>query len=537
MHALRSHATALAVFALLTAAATYPQVLSLTTRIADHPDPYFSIWRLGWVAHQLVTDPRHLFDANIFYPEPNTFAYSDAMLLPASVLAPLFWLRVNPVLIYNVALLGALTLSGYTMFLLARHLTGSRAGAYAAGTIYALAPYRMQQYIHLEMEMVFWIPSAILALHLVAVRARVRDGLVFGAATAAQALSGIYGAMCLLATFLALGPLVWIAGRRPPIRRMISAVAISAITALVLVAPYIGPYRAAHAIAGPRGQSEIRHYQAELTNYLASPPGSRIYGWTANRFGAEELTLFPGVLAVALAVVGLVTARDRMSYVYATIALLAFDASRGFDGFSYPLLYQFVTPFQALRVPARFDLFVNLSLGVLAAFGVRWLSARLRESWRPAVTPAVLAVMLIEYASSPALALVERPSLADRWLATQPVGVIVEMPLPTQERMWPNHESRFMFDGMAHWQPMLNGYSGFFPPSYLDLVPVMETFPDDRSIAYLRSRSVDYILVRPTYYEADQWTALQLKLEATPGLTLIAGLPAPGNEQIYRLTR
>ena len=28
----------------------------------------FSMWRLAWIAHALATDPRHLFDANIFHP-------------------------------------------------------------------------------------------------------------------------------------------------------------------------------------------------------------------------------------------------------------------------------------------------------------------------------------------------------------------------------------------------------------------------------------------------------------------------------------
>ena len=44
-------------------------------------DAHFSIWRLAWVAHQLPADPRHLFDANIFYPARGTLALSDAMLL------------------------------------------------------------------------------------------------------------------------------------------------------------------------------------------------------------------------------------------------------------------------------------------------------------------------------------------------------------------------------------------------------------------------------------------------------------------------
>ena len=57
--------------------------------VPDRGDPLFSIWRMAWVRHQIVTDPRHLFDANIFFPLPAALTYSDSMLLPAVASAPL----------------------------------------------------------------------------------------------------------------------------------------------------------------------------------------------------------------------------------------------------------------------------------------------------------------------------------------------------------------------------------------------------------------------------------------------------------------
>src|SRR5690349_10172725 len=85
----------------LLAFATFPQVLHFGTAIVDDVDPRFSIWRLAWIAHQLVHDPAHLFDANIFFPERHTLAYSDAMLAAGTATAPFFWLHVDPILIYN----------------------------------------------------------------------------------------------------------------------------------------------------------------------------------------------------------------------------------------------------------------------------------------------------------------------------------------------------------------------------------------------------------------------------------------------------
>ena len=52
-------------------------------------------WVLGWVAHQLPHAPAHIFDANIFYPERNTLAYSETLLVPGLLAAPLHWLGVG----------------------------------------------------------------------------------------------------------------------------------------------------------------------------------------------------------------------------------------------------------------------------------------------------------------------------------------------------------------------------------------------------------------------------------------------------------
>jgi len=93
---------------------------------------------MAWVAHQIVHDPLHLFDANIFYPERNTLAFSDAMLVPSAMIAPLVWLGVPHLLAYNLLLLSAFALSGAAMFALVRSLTGQTGAAWQIATTAAL---------------------------------------------------------------------------------------------------------------------------------------------------------------------------------------------------------------------------------------------------------------------------------------------------------------------------------------------------------------------------------------------------------------
>ena len=162
-------------FSVLAVALTWPQVRHLDS-VPDMGDPLFSIWRIAWVSHQIVRDPLRLFDGNMFYPERLTLTYSDSVIVPALMSAPLFWMGVHPVLTYNLLLLSGFVFSGVTMFLLVRALTGRIDAALIAGAIFALYPYRYEHYPHLELQMTMWMPLTL-------VGAASHDGRAGGCAT------------------------------------------------------------------------------------------------------------------------------------------------------------------------------------------------------------------------------------------------------------------------------------------------------------------------------------------------------------------
>ena len=101
----------LALFVLLAIAHTWPLATNPggLSRNDTH-DTVHHEWILAWDAHQLATDPLHLFDANIFYPERDTLAYSDHLLPQAVMAAPLLWGGASPVLAYNLLLIAGLAL-------------------------------------------------------------------------------------------------------------------------------------------------------------------------------------------------------------------------------------------------------------------------------------------------------------------------------------------------------------------------------------------------------------------------------------------
>ena len=112
---LRPVAVPVVLFVVLACVVMWPQVRHIVDSAVPHYDVYFNMWRLEWIAHALATSPRDLFDGNIFYPEPRTLAFSDAMLVEGVIAAPLIWLGTPPVLVHNLMLVGAMAMSGAAM--------------------------------------------------------------------------------------------------------------------------------------------------------------------------------------------------------------------------------------------------------------------------------------------------------------------------------------------------------------------------------------------------------------------------------------
>jgi len=64
------------------------------------------------------------------------------------------------------------------------------------------------------------------------------------------------------------------------------------------------------------------------------------------------------------------------------------------------------------------------------------------------------------------------------WLAGQPDGAVVMIPLPVSGRVRDYQPTLIaMHQGLVHGHPLVNGYSGFFPNDYEQLRREMVAFP------------------------------------------------------------
>jgi hypothetical protein len=211
---------------------------------------------------------------------------------------------------------------------------------------------------------------------------------------------------------------------------------------------------------------------------------------------------------------------------------------------AYSVLYDLVPGFDGLRVPARLAMLVMLAMAVLAGFGAAHLERRRR--WGGALvltlalvaalegTAAPIAVNLIGPSpglrrAQPVVPLTEAPAVY-RFLATLD-GPVVVVHLPFGA---PAHDLRYMYYSAVHWKPLLNGYSGGFPPSHYRRVGVFRHADRhaDRAWQTLVDAGVTHVVVHEGAFRGrrGQSTSRALvdrgaKLEAAFGRDRVYSLP------------
>ena len=534
-------AASLVLFTILTAAMTFPQVLHLRDAVHDDGDPLLNAWALSWVAHQLPRAPAHLFDANIFYPERRTLAFSETLLVPALAAAPLRWFGAGPILVYNIVFLSGFILSGVGMALLVRLLTGNAGAATLSGIVFAFLPYRIDHYAHLQLQQTQCLPFALWAFHRLLRSGRLLDGVLVGVFTAGQILSCMYYGLFLVPYMAVVCGTLFVADRawsKPRITALIVAAAIT----IVAVIPVGIAYMGARSVVGERHESEVAAGSATWRNYLGPPGANLLYGKVFARFAASERRLFPGFVAVALALVALWPPVSAPRVAYALGLLLAVDVSFGFNGFTYRVLYDYFLPFRGLRIPARMGIMAGFSLAVLAGYGAARVAGLLRSAGGRSVALAAIGVLMLgEYTSRPldlqTIPVVPPESYADlvRDLQDSPTAPIFEFPAS------PGDDPTYMYYSTWHWQWLVNGYSGFFPPSYLRLTKAMANFPDDDSVQAMKEHGTRFLLVHGERMIGARYETLLPKLDRRPDLTLVSRRPAMrtgqhGEISLYRVS-
>jgi hypothetical protein len=313
-HRSRDALAAVAAYALLTLAMTWPLARSLANQLpADLGDPLLNCWILAWDGEHILRAVtghlgalREYWNANIFSPHPLALAYSEHLTAQAVMVLPVYAITRNPILTYNAAFLSTFPLSALGMFLLVQNLTGCRSAAFLAGVAYGFAPYRFGTLSHLQVLSSMWMPFVWLGFHRYFETRRLAPLAGAAAAWIAQNLScGYY--LLFFAPVVAIC-VTWEITRRRlwTDTRLLIRLAAAALVVAVVTAPFVIPYVQLRRLGfQPRPLGETTSFAADVYGYLTTDVRMWLWGHVVRAWPRPEGSLFPGFSILLLATLGI----------------------------------------------------------------------------------------------------------------------------------------------------------------------------------------------------------------------------------------
>jgi hypothetical protein len=460
-------------------------------------------WLLGFPGHEWFWSPP------VFYPAPNTAAYSDVLL----GVAPFYWpwriAGFEPDTAFQLWLLTIATLNFVSALLLFSRGFRCRPVASAIGAmLLSFASVRTAQVMHAQLIAHFYIAIAILAvLEIFRPEPELRAGVatverrtawVFALAGAlvAQIYSSFYyGWYLIFALTIATLWALAMPGTRQrfllTLRANLPALGGAVLASGVLLAPLVLHYLRAEQQVGTRSFLVVETMLPRVQSWAYMGPDSWLYGWLAQHASfhylpmEHEQRLGLGVVTIVCAAIGLWMARRRRAVQFAvivplTMALLATEWPGGFT--PWYAIYLYVPGAGALRAVSR----IGVALVLPASLGVALLIDALTRERR--IPPSRTADLLRRrdrrkralIAAALVAAIVAEQMQEPRWYdkseararvarVANGIGTSCAAFLYTttggSDDPWHYHADA-MWASMQLGIPTLNGYSGNQPPRW-----------------------------------------------------------------------
>lgn len=87
-----------------------------------------------------------------------------------------------------------------------------------------------------------------------------------------------------------------------------------------------------------------------------------------------------------------------------------------------------------------------------------------------------------------------------------------------------------MYYSVYHWQPIVNGHSGFIPDKYPEIAQNAAKIPRSAAVREVHDMGVKLIVVHLAAYQPAERASLEQKLATSKDLTLVQSF---GDDRVY----
>lgn len=476
--------------------------------------PNFYTWITLWNCHQIETlDFSNYWAGNAMYPYPFAFALSENMMGITPFAIPIWFASKNPVLTANLVSILLLWLTAIMTFLMVRRMVGGTAPAVVAALIFSLYPWTLKAFSlgRFHMLGLMWLPVIVFANWRFWESGRKRYLWVMGIFWLWTFLISLYLGI-FLGILLGIWNVVWFFYQKKSfsLRKIVGWVLCVVVVWAAMVPIFLTYQQVGRDTGMVRTLENQTQYTGPVWSWLKVSDENWLWGKTlkflptGSRDGIVEDFMFPGFIVLGFFIFSFFVGNlPRWLKSLRLTGLILFVCSMGPFTLGIPwkiplpftLLWYLYPPLQATRNPHRFSLFVVLIVAILAAHLIR----RIKFGKSLKMVSVVLLGLGISLESltlvTPRRALrPEARSFYENLKTDKPKHTLIELPVSIQT------DIRAMVSSGYHWNRLINGVSGVWPPLQSQLEGEMRRFPNGHAIRLLQSLGVDRIVIHEARY-------------------------------------
>ncbi|MGD8806043.1 MAG: hypothetical protein PVH65_09340 [Chloroflexota bacterium] len=533
-----------AAYAALTIVMTWPIAGRLGVAIPGSAgDAWVHLFAFRAIRDALLSGQWPPYSDMIFYPQGVSLIYHNLAYFHA-----LLWLPLQAVMseatAYSLVFMATFAFNGLAVFLFVRDETRSNAAAFLAGLIGAFWPYILGHHHHPNLNLIAWVPLALIFLRRTLLRQRISDAIIAGVMVALIGISR-WQMLVLGGVLIGLYYIYYLATHRAAWgRRIFALTLLIGAVALVLMLPLMWPLLESQLNSPDlEGLLSSSSFRTDPLAYLLPNRYHPLWGDFAydHLYRACDICAdFPatiGYTTMALAAYGIIRQwrKARFWFMAAIIYVVLALGPELFvsDQLLIPLPYRWLEKlfiFSAVRHPDRFNAILVIPVAALAAYGYMSLSRsqRLRNlfgRWHPRALLIILAALILfEYVSEYRMLWLGAPAWFEELAQEEGDFAILNLPYD------PFVDKHFMAQQMVHGKAIVGGKIARPPAealAFADELPLLQNFPADLSpptevedvgqqLRFLAQNNIRYIIIHKIYFDKEQLAAWRSWLMVTP---------------------
>lgn len=513
---------------------TYPLVFHLGNYATGLGDELLIAWIHAWVVHALFSNPLSFFNANIYYPYPNTLAYSDLFLTSSILTFPIVALIGQPIAANNILFISSLLFLGFSLFLLVFYLTSDFFASLLCGILVIFSPATLGYYVALQVLSVSWVPLAILFFLLFINKNESKYLIICLICFLLQTYNSFLPGFFIFFSLLIILLYKYFENKKKIFALFTKRNIFITVFAFLLLIPVIIPYYQVSA--------EF-HYVRDIrdTIHFALQPEDLLYSSNSTRLeplidtlpinrNSQNNEYTPGYLGAIFSVLVLfvvyyfIKKRKQIGVnekIFVTIAVFGLVLSLGpflhlarhtiHKPFPIPLpyvvFYYLMPGFNGIRNSARWEMLFIIGIAITISLIMSRTLKKAPLQVKYLVYFFLFTGIVVEFI--PGIPFVKVPQENNfppvySWMNTVPENsVFIQMPIYTWNMQpYVYSENLREYESTVDFRKMVNGASGFSPVPWEKMVySLMGSFPSNAVIRYLKSINVTYIIVHKKEYD------------------------------------